>query len=79
MSRDRVLDALVRWLNERMAPEDTTIEADTPLFEGLIDSMRILELIAWLEVETGQVIPDRQIVMKNFSTARRVTELFVSE
>ena len=59
-----------------MAPDNVTIQADTPLFEGIIDSMKVLELIAWTEKETGQTIPDQKIVMSNFSTARRVAEVF---
>ncbi len=75
MSAD-TLESLLRWLNERMAPDNVTIQADTPLFEGLIDSMKVLELIAWTEKETDQTIPDQKIVMSNFSTARRVAEVF---
>jgi len=75
MSAD-TLESLLQWLNERMAPDNVTIQADTPLFEGIIDSMKVLELIAWTEKETGQTIPDQKIVMSNFSTARRVAEVF---
>ena len=75
MSAD-TLESLLRWLNERMAPDNVTIQADTPLFEGIIDSLKVLELIAWTEKETGQIIPDQKIVMSNFSTARRVAEVF---
>ena len=75
MSAD-TLESLLQWLNERMAPDNVTIQADTPLFEGIIDSMKVLELIAWTEKETGQTIPDQKIVMINFSTARRVAEVF---
>ena len=72
----RVMEALLLWLNERMAPQGTLIEADTPLFEGLIDSMRVLELIAWTEREVGRTISDEQILMDNFSTPRRIAEVF---
>lgn len=75
MSAD-TLESLLQWLNERMAPDNVTIQADTPLFEGIIDSMKVLELIAWTEKETGQTIPDQKIVMSNFRTARRVAEVF---
>lgn len=79
-SRARVIEALVLWLNESFAPEDIVIEADTELFKGgLIDSMRILELIAWTERETGRKIPDEQILMDNFGTPRRIAEVFAGE
>ncbi len=72
----QVLESLLLWLNERMAPEGVTIEADTRLFEGVIDSIRILELIAWTEREVGRTIPDQQILMDNFSTPRRIAEVY---
>jgi acyl carrier protein len=71
-----VLESLLLWLNERMAPEGVVIEADTPLFKGLIDSIRIRELIAWTEREVGRTIPDHQILMQNFSTPRRIAEVY---
>ena len=70
--------AMVSWLNERVAPPGVTVGAETALFEnGLIDSMRILELIAWTERETGRTIADEQMRMDNFRTPRRIAEVFV--
>ena len=78
--RDRFVRELVAWLNRRMAPPGATIDADTPLFAGgLINSIRILELIAWTERATGRTIPDARIRMDNFRTARRIAEVFVEE
>lgn len=76
--RQATLEALVRWLNELVEPE-RPIGPDTRLFEGVIDSMRILELIAWTEVAVERVIPDHEIVMGNFATPRIIAETFVDE
>ena len=74
---DAFLAELLAWLNARLAPAGTEIGPDTPLFAGgLINSMRILELIAWTERATGRTIPDAKIRMDNFRTARRVAERF---
>jgi acyl carrier protein len=71
-------DGLLAWLNARFAPEGFVIAADTLLFAGgLIDSMRILELIAWTERATGREIPDAQIRMDNFATVARIAAVFV--
>lgn len=68
------------WLNERLAKSNVIICADTPLFEsGLIDSIRVLELIAWTEEAVGAVIPDVRIRMDNFRTVARIAEVFVLE
>jgi acyl carrier protein len=72
-----LLRELVEWLNERFAPDGPPIHADTPLFVGgLLDSMRILELIAWTERAIGREIPDSAIRTDNFASAARIAELF---
>jgi acyl carrier protein len=77
--RARIVAALVSWLNRRF---DVGIEitATTPLFAGgLINSIRVLELIAWTERAIGRRIPDVAIRMDNFRSARRIAEVFVNE
>lgn len=71
------LDDLVAWLNRRLAPDGVVLGPDTELFaDGLIDSMRILDLIAYTEVGTGRTIPDEQVRMDYFATPRRIAETF---
>jgi len=71
---------MVTWLNERFASSDVSIGPDTPLFEGgLIDSIRVLELIAWTEEAIGAQIPDARIRMDNFRTVARIAEVFLGE
>ncbi len=76
-SRAALLAELLAWLNARFAPDGRTILADTPLFAGgLIDSLRILELIAWTECAIGREIADGDIRMDNFATAARIADVF---
>ena len=80
MCRERFISELVAWLERRLAPPGITITRTTVLFEGrLIDSVRILDLIAWVERATEQQIPDSRIVMDNFRTAERIAEVFFEE
>ena len=38
----------VEWINATLVPAGVTVDADTPLFSnGLINSIRVLQLIAW--------------------------------
>jgi hypothetical protein len=68
---------LLVWLNARFAPDGPPILADTPLFKGgLINSLRILELIAWTEREIGEEIADAQIRTDNFGSATRMAAVF---
>lgn len=80
MTTEIFMGQLLEWLNRKLAPPGTRVEADTPLFAGgLIDSIRILELIAWTERATGRTIPDQMIRMDNFHSARRITQVFLPE
>ena len=76
-SRHRLLAALLAWLNRRMAPPGVRITRDTLLFEGgMINSIRILELIAWTERAIERRIDDVDIQMNNFRSPARISEVF---
>jgi acyl carrier protein len=67
----------VEWINRTLVPEGVTVDADTPLFaSGLIDSIRILRLIAWTEHALDLRIPDSRIRMDYFRTVRTIAETF---
>ena len=73
----RFIETMVEWLNTKLAPPGVTVDAETPLFQmGIINPLRILDLIAWTERATGQPIPDREIRMENFCTVSRIAEVF---
>ena len=74
------LEDLVAFVNrELLKGRGVQIDPDTLLFEnGLIDSLNILQLIAFVEVRRGRAIPDRDVVMDRFRTPRRITEAFLS-
>ena len=79
-ARDRFERAMVAWLNRRFASKGIVITPDTPLFaRGVIDSLGILELIAWTEVNTGRIVPDDSIRMDNFGTVARIAQTFVED
>ena len=69
---------ILEFINHELLGDSVgTIELDTPLFEGgLIDSLKILQLIAFIEVKTGRTILDREVVMENFRTARNIAQRF---
>jgi len=67
----------VEWINRTMLPQGVSIDADTPLFaNGLIDSIRVLRLIAWTEHALGLLIPDSRIRMDYFRTVRTIADTF---
>ena len=69
----------VDWINHTLVPAGVTIDADTPLFaNGLINSIRILPLIAWTEHALGIRIPDARIRMDYFRTVRQIASTFAA-
>ena len=73
------IERTVEWINRTLMPEGVTIDADTPLFaNGLIDSIRILRLIAWTELALDLRIPDRRIRMDYFRTVRTMADTFAA-
>jgi acyl carrier protein len=78
--QERFITAMLTWLNDEVAPDGVVILADTPLFASrLLDSLRVLELIAYTEQVVGAVIPDSQIRMDNFQTVSRIASVFLRE
>ncbi len=79
-ARARFAEEMARWLERRLGRPGLVLRADTPLFAGgLVDSLRILELIAWTERETGRRIPDEMIRMDHFRTIETIARTFVQE
>jgi len=80
IDRATFMDRTVDWINRTLVPPGVTVDAETPLFaNGLINSIRVLKLIAWTEHALGVRIPDSQIRMDRFRTVRRIAETFVVE
>ena len=70
--RERVVSFINRTL---LAAGHPRVDADTPLFEqGVLDSLRVLDLIAFVEAETGRPLPDSAIRLERFKTASAIAE-----
>jgi acyl carrier protein len=72
--------SMLSWLNDEVAPEGVVICAETPLFASrILDSLRVLELIAFTEQTIGSTIPDSEIRMDNFQTVSRIASVFLRD
>ena len=71
-------DALMSFVRtDLLKGRDLAVDHDTHLFdEGLVDSLGILRLIAFLEVRIGRPIADSEIVMEHFRTVRTLAVRF---
>ncbi|MFN2566168.1 MAG: hypothetical protein ABR499_14320 [Gemmatimonadaceae bacterium] len=80
MARDAFVREMLEWINARLAPPGFRVEATTQLFaDRIINSIKILELIAWTERAIGRPVPDAQIRLDNFRSVERIAEVFVLE
>jgi len=73
--------SLLKFVNEDLqAGSREKVAPDTALFdEGRIDSLKILRLIAFLEVRSGKKIPDELIVMDRFRTIETIAKNFLDQ
>ena len=73
-------EALLKFINEKLLSEISGgVDALTPLFrEGGIDSLKIIQLIAFVEILRGENIPDVEIVMDRFQNVRAICEHFLN-
>ena len=79
LNRDGLEQLLLRFVRtELVSPElESRVLPGTRLFEErLVDSLKILELIAFLESATGRKIPDRQVVLANFASIETMAKAF---
>ena len=55
--------------------ESSTLDDNTPLLKGAVDSMGLMQLVAFLEKDFGVEIDDDEIVIENFSTVADIERL----
>jgi acyl carrier protein len=69
---------LLRFVNGHLLPDgDEPVDATTPLFAGgRINSLRLLNLLAFVERTLDMEIPEEEIVMDRFHSVRRIAEAF---
>ena len=76
--REEFVSQMLVWLNDEVAPKGVRVDADTPLFATrLLDSLKVLELIAFTEQAIGGAIHDSHIRMDNFQTVARIAAVFL--
>lgn len=69
---------LLRFISEQLLDAGTTVDAETRLFEdGHIDSMRVLDLLAFVESTLGRPVPTEAVRLSNFGSVRQIAARFV--
>ena len=78
MKQEQFEQDLLQFINEQiLGGSNKKINNETLLFEDrLIDSLKILDLIAFVEKKLKMKIPDNKIVMENFASIERISKTF---
>lgn len=81
MKRDEILSRLEAFVSENflyMRP-DLELREDTSLMgDGIVDSMGVMEVIAFLEEEFGVVVADADVTEENLGTLRAISAYVVA-
>ena len=68
---------LAHFINDTLLKGEGGVGPDTRLFEdGYINSLRVLDLIAFVEKTLGRRIPDRAVRLANFRTVATIVRAF---
>lgn len=68
---------LHHFIQSNLLREKIEINNNTELFEtGLINSLKILDLIAFIELEIGSTIPDSMIQINHFNSINTIAKYF---
>jgi hypothetical protein len=77
MDRDTFVVRTVEWINGTLVPAGRHDRCrHAALRQWLIDSIRVLQLIAWTEHALVMRIPDARIRMDHFRTVRHIADAF---
>lgn len=78
MTRDEFTERLVAYINQELLdPNVPRVQADTNLFTGeVLDSLRLVHLLAFVEHAIDATIPDEEIVMDRFATIEHIAASF---
>lgn len=71
---------LLWFINNKLIKDNNKITKKSKLFKNqIIDSLKILDLIAFIEKKLNTRIEDNEIVMDNFETVEAMTNKFFSD
>jgi acyl carrier protein len=82
LTRDDFERRLADFVNHALlkSGRDSAVDAETLLFEsGAIDSLRILDLLAFIEKTLEVKIPDKAVRLQNFRSIRVIARFFLAE
>jgi acyl carrier protein len=71
-----VADRIRGFIKEEVVLDtEASLENDTPLLEGILDSLALMQLVAFLEEEFDTEIDDTEVTAENFRTIADIERL----
>jgi acyl carrier protein len=75
-AKSNVVNSIVDFVRERFPAAPVVLTAETALLDGgIIDSLGVIDLMAFLEAEHGIEIDDADYAMENFETIASLAQL----
>ena len=71
-----IADDLLTFINDEISLDPTQevgLETDL-LLTGLVDSLGVVEIVAWIEDATGGTVDPSDVVLENFQTVQRMAD-----
>lgn len=64
-----IAEVLTRFVTEELLEEDEPVKGDADLLaEGMVDSLGMMRLVAFIEQSFGYKVPPRDLTIENFRT-----------
>lgn len=80
MDRQTVVHDILEFLTTHLVGKGIPLTGETSLFEGrLLDSIRLVELITFIEKKFSVRVAPLEIVLENFDSADRMATYLVSK
>ncbi len=71
-----VADKIRHFIKEEVVLDmESTLQDDAPLLEGILDSLALMQLVAFLEEEFDTEIDDTEVTAENFKTIADIERL----
>ena len=71
-----VADKIRHFIKEEVVLDsDSSLQDDAPLLEGILDSLALMQLVAFLEEEFDTEIDDTEVTAENFKTIADIERL----
>lgn len=80
ITSDELAGEIVELINEELTLDPSVVvEADTDLLETeTVDSLGVVEIVAWLEERLETKVAPADVTFENFGTVRRMADFGVS-